>query len=164
MKWIIKADKFESGNHRRGCEKKIISNIVSLKRLGFVQVHSRLCKFCCPLSQSSDSDKNVFHFVGSMRQEFYRICGCWNHHWSSLTPFLIQFSFSFFACRKEAVGGRTLPLWRVLVKILTKKTRHNSSFSLECTDFKNVIFEKIPWAPSEFAKVEWRSMFKFHEN
>ena len=25
--------------------------------------------------------------------------------------------------------------------------------NLECTDFKNVIFEKIPWAPSEDAEV-----------
>ena len=37
-------------------------------------------------------------------------------------------------------------------------------FSLECTDFNNVIFEKIAWAPSEVAEVEWQSMFKFHRN
>jgi hypothetical protein len=36
------------------------------------------------------------------------------------------------------------PLWTDLVKILTRKPRHASSFSLECTNFKNVIFEKIP--------------------
>ena len=27
-------------------------------------------------------------------------------------------------------------------------------FSLERTDFKNVVFEKIPWAPSEVAEVK----------
>ena len=34
--------------------------------------------------------------------------------------------------------------WRDLVKNLTTKPRHTSSFSLECTDFKIV----IPWSPS----------------
>ena len=38
----------------------------------------------------------------------------------------------------------TPPQWRDLVRILTRKPRHASSFSLECTDFKNVTFEKIP--------------------
>ena len=47
----------------------------------------------------------------------------------------------------------TPPLWRDLVKISTRKLWHTSSFSLERTDFKNVIFEKIPWAPSEVAEV-----------
>jgi hypothetical protein len=47
----------------------------------------------------------------------------------------------------------TPPLWTDLVKMLTRKLRHASSFSLECTDFKNVIFEKIPWAHSEDAEV-----------
>ena len=47
----------------------------------------------------------------------------------------------------------TPPLWTDLVKILTRKLWHTSSFSLERPDFKNVIFEKIPWAPSEVAKV-----------
>jgi hypothetical protein len=37
--------------------------------------------------------------------------------------------------------------------MLTRKLWHNPSFYLEDTDFKNVIFEKIPWAPSEVAKV-----------
>ena len=36
----------------------------------------------------------------------------------------------------------TLPLWRDLVKILTRKQRHAKS--LECTDFETVTFEKIP--------------------
>ena len=49
--------------------------------------------------------------------------------------------------------GNTPPLWRDLVKSLTRKPRHTSSLSLECTDFKNVIFEKNPWAPSEVAEV-----------
>ena len=40
----------------------------------------------------------------------------------------------------------------------TPYSGHASSFSLECTDFKNVIFLKIPWAPSEIAEVEWRAM------
>ena len=48
---------------------------------------------------------------------------------------------------------RTPPLRRDLVKILTRKLRHASSLSLECTDFKNIIFEKIPWAPSKVAEV-----------
>ena len=47
----------------------------------------------------------------------------------------------------------TPPLWRDLVKILTRKPRHASSLSLECTDFKNIFLEKIPWAPSEAAEV-----------
>ena len=33
------------------------------------------------------------------------------------------------------------------------KAGHTSSFLLERTDFKNVIFEKNPWAPSEDAEV-----------
>ena len=47
----------------------------------------------------------------------------------------------------------TAPLWTDLVKILTSKPGHSSSFSLECTDFKNVIFEKIPLPLSEVAEV-----------
>ena len=47
----------------------------------------------------------------------------------------------------------TPPLRRDLMKILMRKPRHASALSLECTDFKNVIFEKIPWAPSEVAEV-----------
>ena len=47
----------------------------------------------------------------------------------------------------------TPPLWTDLVKILTRKPRHASSFSLECADFKNIFFEKIPWAPSEVTEV-----------
>ena len=38
-------------------------------------------------------------------------------------------------------------------EILMRKPRNASFFSLECTDFKNVIFEKIPWTPSEDAEV-----------
>ena len=47
----------------------------------------------------------------------------------------------------------TPPLWTDLVKVSSRKLRHASSFSLECTDFKNVIFEKIHWAHSEDAEV-----------
>ena len=45
---------------------------------------------------------------------------------------------------RHRVTYLTPPLWRDLVKILTRKLRHSSSLSLECTDFKNVIFEIIP--------------------
>ena len=37
--------------------------------------------------------------------------------------------------------------------LCNRKPRHASSFFLECTDFKNVIFEKIHWAHSEDAEV-----------
>ena len=47
----------------------------------------------------------------------------------------------------------TPPLWTDLVKISTSKPGHKSSFLLECTDFKNIIFEKIPGAHSEDAEV-----------
>ena len=47
----------------------------------------------------------------------------------------------------------TPPLWTDLVKMLTRKLTHTSSFSLECTDFKNLIFEKIHLAHSEDTKV-----------
>ena len=47
----------------------------------------------------------------------------------------------------------TPPLWRDLVNILMRKPKHASSFSLKCADFKNVIFEKNPLAPSEVAEV-----------
>jgi hypothetical protein len=53
----------------------------------------------------------------------------------------------------DGVAARTPPLWPDLVKILTRKLRHASSFSLERTDFKNIIFEKIHWAHSEDAEV-----------
>ena len=43
--------------------------------------------------------------------------------------------------------------------LLIRKPWHTSSFLLERTDFKNVIFEKIPWAPSEVAEV---ANFGFH--
>ena len=49
--------------------------------------------------------------------------------------------------------NNTPPLWRYLVKISTRKLWHTSSNSLERTDFKNVIFEKIPWA--EVSEVKW---------
>ena len=45
------------------------------------------------------------------------------------------------------------PLWTDLVKISSRKPSRASSFSLECTDFNNVIFEKNHWAHSEDAKV-----------
>ena len=53
----------------------------------------------------------------------------------------------------DLILTHTPPLWTDLVKISSRKTRHASSFSLECTDFKNVIFEKIHWAHSEDAEV-----------
>ena len=53
----------------------------------------------------------------------------------------------------ETSTDATPHLWTDLVKNFTRKQRHALSFSLECTDFKNVIFEKIPWAPSEDAEV-----------
>ena len=37
----------------------------------------------------------------------------------------------------------TLPLWRDLVKISTRKLWHTSSFSSECTDFKTVTLKKF---------------------
>ena len=40
-------------------------------------------------------------------------------------------------------------LWTDLVKMLTRKSRHASPFYFECTDFKNVIIEKIHWVLSE---------------
>ena len=55
--------------------------------------------------------------------------------------------------RKYELLDTTPPLLRDLVKISTRKLWHTSSFSLERTDFKNVIFEKIPWAHSEVAEV-----------
>ena len=51
---------------------------------------------------------------------------------------------------------RTPPLWTDLVKISSRKPRHASSFSLECTDFKNVIFEKNHWISSSFYKFSFR--------
>ena len=39
------------------------------------------------------------------------------------------------------------------VKILNREPSYSSFFSAWCTDFKNVIFEKIHWAPSEVAEV-----------
>ena len=38
----------------------------------------------------------------------------------------------------------TPPLWRDLVKYVTRKLLHTSSFSIERTDFKNTTFEKNP--------------------
>ena len=40
------------------------------------------------------------------------------------------------------------------------KLWHTSFFSFERTDFKNVIFEKIPWAPSEVAEAKAGRMVK----
>ena len=46
----------------------------------------------------------------------------------------------------------TPPLWTDLVKNLTRTPTHASSFSLDCTDLKNIFFEKNPCAPSEVAE------------
>ena len=51
------------------------------------------------------------------------------------------------------VSWSTPPLWRDLVKILTRKPKHASSLSLDWTDLKNLVFEKNPWAPSEVDEV-----------
>ena len=81
---------------------------------------------------------------------------------------MVLFHVIFYHFRREGKDLKTLqehmmtkciyyntpPLWTDLVKILTRKPRHASSFSLECTNFKNVIFEKIPWAHSEDAEVK----------
>ena len=61
-------------------------------------------------------------------------------------------------------AGPKLPLWRDLVEISTRKLWHASSLLLQHTDFRNVVFEKNPPAPSEVAEVERRSKFKFHRN
>ena len=47
----------------------------------------------------------------------------------------------------------TPPLCWDLVKILIRKLWHTSCFLLEHTDFKNVIFEKIPLPLSEVGEV-----------
>ena len=55
----------------------------------------------------------------------------------------------------------TPPLRRDSVKILTRKLWHPLSFLLECSDFKNVTFEKKKsWAPSEVAEVKRGSTVK----
>ena len=56
-------------------------------------------------------------------------------------------------CSSNITLSLTPPLWRDLVKILTRRQRHSSSFSLECADFKNVIFENISLPLSEVAEV-----------
>ena len=56
------------------------------------------------------------------------------------TYFTIDHSTAVVCC----TISHLLWLWEDLVNILTRKGRHASSFSLECTYFKNVIFEKIP--------------------
>ena len=56
-------------------------------------------------------------------------------------------------CAEVCIILATPPLWRDLVKISSRKLWHTSSFSLERTDFKNVIFEKNHWAHSEDAEV-----------
>ena len=74
-----------------------------------------------------------------------------------MASFVLVHKFAFFlsgSARKiYIVGVRRLQLVRAL-KILTRKLRHASYFSLECTDFKNVIFENIHWAHSEDAEVK----------
>ena len=51
---------------------------------------------------------------------------------------------------------------------LTRKPSYSSFFSARCTDFKNVTFEKIHWAPSEVLEVKrsfsksLKSNFGFH--
>ena len=57
------------------------------------------------------------------------------------------------AVRLKAFQHYTPPLWRDLEKISSRNLWPTSSFSLERTDFKNVIFEKIHWAHSEDAEV-----------
>ena len=60
----------------------------------------------------------------------------------------------------QLAGKITPPLWRDLVKWLTRKLWHTSYFLLERTDFKNVIFEKNPWAPSEVSEAKGGHMVK----
>ena len=62
-------------------------------------------------------------------------------------------NFNGFFLVPKAVPQLTPPLWIDLVKISSRKPRNASSFSLEYSDLKNVIFEKIHWAHSEDAEV-----------
>ena len=54
----------------------------------------------------------------------------------------------------------TAPVQLVLLKVLTRKPWHTSSFLLKRSDFRNVFFEKIAWAPSEVVEVKGRRMVK----
>ena len=67
----------------------------------------------------------------------------------------MNFKTEYVSDAKDDFEGTldTPPLWTDLVKILTSKPGHSSSFLLECTNFKNVIFEKIPLPLSEVAEV-----------
>ena len=74
------------------------------------------------------------------------------------------------------IKSYTPPLWRDLVKTSTSKPEHSSSFSLECTVFKNMIFEKKkPHVTlsevADVAKVKqprnsylWKLYMKTHKN
>jgi hypothetical protein len=72
--------------------------------------------------------------------------------------------FSYFLMDR----GQDRELKTGICKNLTRKPRYSSFFSAWCTDFKNVNFEKIHWAPSEVIKVKrsfsrsLRPNFGFH--
>ena len=75
---------------------------------------------------------------------------CLLHNNYILSKFINTFPYLLI---KSVRACFTPPLWRDLVKISTSKPGHSSSLFLECTDFKNVIFEKIPLPVSEVAEV-----------
>ena len=60
-------------------------------------------------------------------------------------------STNYFDCKLQFETEFTPPLWTHLVKILTRKPRHASSFFLECTDLKG-IFSKITFLKSVHSK------------
>ena len=98
----------------------------------------------------SDNTCGTFH-VNFFEFPLFYICFIKMFNFSSWTQFWQRVFFT--NAQVNTNNSLTPPLWRDLVKILTIKLWHTSSFSLERTDFKNVIFEKIPWAPSEVAEV-----------
>ena len=94
-------------------------------------------------------------FHSSISIEFYSFSIEWCQfnflfaHFSSQDLWLALTDYG----RPRALCLPTPPLWTDLVKMFSRKLRHVSFFSFECTDFKNVIFENIHWAHSEDAEV-----------
>ena len=88
--------------------------------------------------------------LGAVHKWYWKLsildfCLNWNHKFVSCPIFCVSTSKGS-GSKEEKNSLRD-------ANLCNRKPRHASSFSLECTDFKNVIFEKIHWAPSEVAEV-----------
>ena len=76
----------------------------------------------------------------------------WSSSFSEVGPYFCRLTIKWTLSRPKIHFDRELKT--DICKSLTRKPSYSSFFSAWCTDFKNVIFGKIHWAPSEVVEVK----------